>query len=89
MRAIHLEWVMDLTATQFLNCLQRFVSWRGKPDLIISDNATQFKLTTTALCKQWRNVFIDKEVLSYVAVEGIKWNFATVLATWQGDFMKD
>ena len=24
-RAVHLEWVMDLTATQFLNCLQRFI----------------------------------------------------------------
>ena len=47
-RAIHLEWVMDLTAIQFLNCLRRFVSWRGKPDLI-SDNAPQFKLTSTDL----------------------------------------
>ena len=73
-RAIHLEWVMDLTATQFLNCLRRIVSRRGNPDSIISDNAPQFKLTSTALSKQWRNVFIDKKVLSYIAVEGIKWN---------------
>ena len=71
-RTIHLEWVMDLTAIQFSNCLRRFISRRGKPDSIISDNAPQFKLTSTALSKQWRNVFVDKEVLSYVAVEGIK-----------------
>ena len=63
---------MDLTATQFLNCLRRFISRRGKPDSIISDNAPQFKLTSTALSNQWRNVFVDEEVLSYVAVEGIK-----------------
>ena len=41
-RAVHLEWVLDLTAIQFLNCVKRFISRRGKPD---SDNAPQFKLT--------------------------------------------
>ena len=44
-RAIHLEWITDLTAVQFLSCLRRFVSRRGRPELIISDNAPQFKLT--------------------------------------------
>ena len=77
---------MDLTATQFLNCLQRFSSWRGKPDSIILDNAPQFELTSTALSKLWRNVFVDKKVLSYIAVDGIKWNFTTALAPWQGGF---
>ena len=72
-----------------LNCLQRFISWRGKPDSIISHNAPQFKLTNTALSKQWRNVFVDKEVLSYVAVEGIKWNFTTALAPGRVAFMRD
>ena len=76
---IHLEWVTDLTGTQFLSCIRRFVSRRGKPDSIISDNAPQFKLTSTVLSKQWRDVFVDKEVLSYVAAEGIKWNFTTAL----------
>ena len=28
-RAVHLEWITDLTAIQFLNCM-RFVSHRGK-----------------------------------------------------------
>ena len=78
---------MNLTAIQFLNCLRRFVSQREKPDSIISDNAPQFKLTSTALSKQWRNVFIDKEVLSYVAVDGTKWNFTTALAPWQGGIL--
>ena len=48
-RAMHLEWVMNLTATQFLNYLRRFVSQRGKLDSIIFDNASQFKLTNMAL----------------------------------------
>ena len=88
-RAIHLEWVTDLTAVQFLSCLRRFVSRRGRPELIISDNAPQFKLTSSALNKQWKQVFYDKDVLNYVAMSGIRWNFTTALAPWQGGFMKD
>ena len=85
-RAIHLEWVLDLTAIQFLSCLRRFVSCRGKPDMIISDNAPQFRLTKTTLDEQWRHVFKDEDVLNYVSMEGIKWSFATALAPWQGGF---
>ena len=85
-RAVHLEWVTDLTAVQFLNCMRRFVSHRGKPDLIISDNAPQFKLVNTILNKQWREMLNDKEVLNYVAMEGIRWNYTTALAPWQGGF---
>jgi len=71
--------------------MRRFVSHRGKPDLIISDNATQFKLVNTALDKQWRKMFIDKYVLNYVVMEGIKWSYTTALAPcfmkgfWNGE----
>ena len=85
-RAIHMEWVLDLTATQFLNCIRRFVSRQGRPDLIISDNAPQFRLTNTVLDNQWRQVFKNKDVLNYISMEGIKWNFTTALAPWQGGF---
>ena len=81
-REIHLEWVTDLTAVQFLSCLRRFVSCRGRSELIISDNAPQFKLTST----QWKQVFYDKDVLNYVAMNGIRWNFTTALAPWQRGF---
>ena len=85
-RAVHLEWVASLTAVQFLNCMRRSMSRRGKPDLVISDNAPQFKLVNTTLNKQWRQILSDKEVLNYVAVEGIKWMYITALAPWQGGF---
>ena len=85
-RAIHLEWVLDLTAIQFLSCLRRFVSRRGRPDMIISDNTPQFRLTKTTLEEQWRQVFKDKDVLNCVSLEGIKWTFTTALAPWQGGF---
>ena len=42
-RAVHLELVPNLEAEAFLRGLQRFVNRRGKPSLIIDDNATTFK----------------------------------------------
>ena len=38
--------------------------------------------------KQWKQVFYDKDVLNYVALSGISWNFTTVtaLTPWQGEF---
>ena len=43
--AVHLEWVQSLSAEHFLNCLRRFVVRRGRPELIISDNAALFKIS--------------------------------------------
>ena len=83
-RSIHLEWVLNLSASQFLNCLRRFVSRRGKPDVIFSDNAPQFKLVCTVVDREWRKVLKDKEVMNYVSAEGIKWKYTIALAPWQG-----
>lgn len=41
-KAIHLELVEDLTTAAFLNTLRRFISRRGAPHTIWSDNATNF-----------------------------------------------
>ena len=85
-RAIHLEWVRSLSAEHFLNCLRRFATRRGRPELIISDNAAQFKLVKTVIDKQWRQLSIDERVITYFSDKGIKWQFTTALAPWQGGF---
>ena len=64
-RAVHLEWVMDLIAIQFLSCMKRSVSRRGKLDSVISDNAPQFKFENTTLNQRWRQILTDREVLNY------------------------
>ena len=38
------------------------------------------------LNQQWRRVFTDQSLLSYVSSEGIRWSFTTALAPWQGGF---
>lgn len=42
-KAVHLEVVSDLTTESFLAALSRFISRRGKPISITSDNTTNFK----------------------------------------------
>ncbi|XP_049884937.1 uncharacterized protein LOC126379949 isoform X4 [Pectinophora gossypiella] len=71
-RAIHLEVVNDLTAEECLLAVRRFVACRGKPSLIVSDNATQFRLTS--------EIFIDRQC----ARSNIKWKFIPQLAPWHG-----
>ena len=70
----------------FIDCLKRFIARRGKPKLIISDNAPQFRLVKTTLDVEWSKTFKSTEVLDCYSYEGIQWNFTTALAPWQGGF---
>ncbi|XP_061728903.1 uncharacterized protein LOC133533851 [Cydia pomonella] len=71
-RAIHLEVVKDLTTNECLMAFRRFIATRGAPTLIISDNASQFKLLGEVLSEE-RNF-----------ITNIKWKFIPQLAPWHG-----
>lgn len=73
-RAIHMEVVNDLSAEECLLAIRRFVAVRGLPQAIISDNATQFKLTSTVLTSD------------YCIKNNISWRFIPELAPWFGGF---
>ena len=73
-RAIHLEATTDLPAQSFLHFFRGFVTWRGKPKIIISDNATRLKLTAKVL----------QEIFKELATQGIHWKFITQKASWKG-----
>lgn len=85
-RAIHLEIVADMTAEQFIMALRRFIARRGKPSHIISDNASQFKLSKSAIDITWNDFITDESVTSYIANEGIEWTFIVELSPWMGGF---
>ena len=72
MRAIHLEVVQDLTAAECLLALRRFAANKRIPKTIISDNATNFKLTTAVLKDE------------YCKENRIEWRFIPELAPWFG-----
>jgi hypothetical protein len=83
-RAVHLELVDDMTSNEFLFCLRRFIAKRGKPSLIISDNALQFKSVSSVTGQIWKDVVSDPSVVSYTSNEGIHWSFITERAPWMG-----
>ncbi|XP_039315534.1 uncharacterized protein LOC120360046 [Solenopsis invicta] len=75
-KALHLELVSDLTKEAFIAALRRFVSRRGKPAHIYSDNGTTFVGSNNALIEFGK--FIAKEVknLSETIEDlGISWHF--------------
>lgn len=68
-RAVHIEAVEDLTTGTFIAAFRRFMSRRGKPNLVWSDNGTNF-------------VGAKRELAAYVngmdrqfAGDGIAWKF--------------
>lgn len=73
-RAVHMEVVKDLSAEECLLAMRRFVASRGMPQLIISDNALQFKLTSDVLTSK------------YCIENQIRWKFIPELAPWFGGF---
>ena len=86
-RAVHLKLVKGLIAQQFLDYVRRFVARRGRPQLIISDSAPQFKLVQAVLDREWNTVFRNDDVLSFFSRERIIWKFTMALAPWQGGLL--
>ncbi|XP_065204047.1 uncharacterized protein LOC135834138 [Planococcus citri] len=68
-RAVHIELVPSLLTEDFLNALKCFVSRRGLPATIYSDNGTNFKG-----CERYLN-FNDTEIQRYALSNTIAWKF--------------
>ena len=73
-RAVHLEMVEYMTAEHFLETFRRFIARRGKPNKIISDNATTFKAAKNTIDIAWNDITRDREVHSYLCKNRIEWN---------------
>ena len=72
-RAIHLELVPSLSLSDFMLAFRRFVSRRGLPSIIYSDNAKTF-------------IGAPQEILRYYGCSGLKWRFIAPRAPWWGGF---
>ncbi|GFU55641.1 integrase catalytic domain-containing protein [Trichonephila clavipes] len=73
-KAVHLEVVSDLSADAFLAAFRRFISRRGKPTNMFSDNATNFKGASSYL-KEQLMLIKSVEVQNFVTQESITWHF--------------
>ena len=70
-RAVHFELVNSMSLTNFLLAFRRFVSRRGLPITVFSDNAKTFKSADAELYKQYGS-------------NSPKWRFSVPRAPWWG-----
>ena len=85
-RALHLEIAEDMTTKAFLGGFRRFISRRGIPESILSDNAKTFKVGAKTL-KSIATQLIEKpESQKFLSDHGINWHFIPEAAPWWGGF---
>ena len=62
-QAIQVEKVTDMTVDQFLLCIQLFTARQGRPDYIISDYDTHFKVVdnTLLVAPMYSNIWHDRK----------------------------
>ena len=90
-RAIHLELVEDSTTPSFIRAFRRFISRRGVPEVMISDNAKQFKAASKELVPKEDistkdDEDIENTISTFLANRGVKWQFIAERAPWWGGF---
>ncbi|XP_077282820.1 uncharacterized protein LOC143908865 [Temnothorax americanus] len=77
-KAVHIELVSDLTTESFIGALRRFMSRRGKPACIYSDNGTTF-VGAHKQIKEFHNLLNDSQVRDdikqFVREQETSWSF--------------
>ena len=77
-KAVHLELVSDLTSEAFIAALRRFVSRRGKPHLLWSDNGSNFVGANCELKEMFtflKESGVQHDISDFCSSQGINWKF--------------
>ena len=77
-RALHLELTESLAVTSFLQAFRRFVSRRGLPAKLLTDNAKTFKSASVDVKKISRS----SEVKQYLENRQVDWQFIMERTPW-------
>ena len=83
-RAIHLELVKKLNVSEFMMGFRRFVSRRGIPSVVKSDNAQTFK----CVAKEFNKILSHPKMEKYIGDHRIKWEFYLERAPWWGGWIE-
>ncbi|XP_029157629.1 uncharacterized protein LOC114930056 [Nylanderia fulva] len=73
--AIHLEYVSDYSSEGFLAAFRRFVSRRGLPTDVYSDNGTNFVGADRELRLAFIRTCKDRAVHDHLVTDGVQWHF--------------
>ena len=71
-RAVHLELVEDLSAEAFIRAFKRFINRRGVPELMIFDNAKNFKAALVEIIRTKNKILEAEKTQHFFASHGIK-----------------
>ncbi|XP_076285541.1 uncharacterized protein LOC143211602 [Lasioglossum baleicum] len=74
-KAIHLELVSDYSSSAFVAAYHRFVSRRGLPKSMSSDNGTTFQGAERELAAAYKSVIRNADFQNSLAVNGVAWHF--------------
>ena len=77
-----MELAPDYSTEKFLMVLRRFVSLRGYPAKLLSDNGTQLKAANEELQKVLKTWHWD-ELSAFGSTKGMQWEFIPADAPWQ------
>ena len=82
-RAVHLEIAHSLDTSSFLHALRRFIARRGQPDVIRSDNGTNFVSGEKEIRRAIENWNQDK-ICDFLTQRRIKWIFNPPMGSHYG-----
>lgn len=74
-KALHLEVASELSTNAFIAVFRRFISRRGKPSLVLSDNGTNFVGANNELSQFLTSTANQAGIAGSFLHENIKWNF--------------
>ncbi|XP_038062578.1 uncharacterized protein LOC119733069 [Patiria miniata] len=83
MRVVHLEVAHSLDTDAFINALRRFIARRGKPQIIMSDNGTNFVGGEREL-RESLDDLNQRRVSDFLLQQGIRWQFNPPTASHMG-----
>lgn len=73
-KAIHIEVVSEMSTAAFLAAYRRFVSRRGTPANMYSDNGTNF-VGASKIIKKTTMLHLSIEIINELSINGTQWHF--------------
>ena len=81
-RALHLEVVFHCDTTSIIRALERFISRRGTPQVLLSDNQSSFLTSSKLLGQVWSDAQLDEEFQQFFSKNAIEWKFIPERSPW-------